>query len=216
MFKSDMIVPTKGDKIKPMTDNKAEAVNIKPPKKITADYLHNAGLYYLQRFAASSLHFRRVMMRKIDRSCHYHTDQDKAACTALLDALIDDFKRSGLLDDAAYVQGSVASLRRKGLSARAIEARLAAKSVAAHDIRASLARHADHAGDPDQDFIAALRFARKKRIGPFGHAPADEEDGTHQDKAMAAMARAGFSYETARKALATRRDDADNILIHQA
>jgi regulatory protein len=167
----------------------------KPPKKISADYLHNSGLYYLQRFAASSAHFRRVMMRKIDKSCVAHPDQDKEACKALLDALIVKFISSGLLDDGAYLRGSVESLRRRGLSARAIEAKLAAKGVPQVQVRQALN---DRDGeDQNADMTAAIRFAQRKRLGAKGD----------PSKAMAAMARAGFDYETARKALDYKGDD---------
>lgn len=161
----------------------------KPPKKITADYLHNSGLYYLQRFAASSAHFRRIMMRKIDKSCMAHPEQDKETCKALLDNTVEKFIRSGLLDDGAYLRGSVESLRRRGLSARAIEAKLAAKGVPQSQVRQALGERDGE--DNDADFEAAVRFAQRKRLAAKGD-PA---------KAMAAMARAGFDYETARRAL---------------
>ncbi len=167
----------------------------KPPKTITADYLHNSGLYYLQRFAASSAHFRRVMMRKIDKSCMAHPDQDKEACKVLLEDVVAKFIRSGLLDDGAYLRGSVESLRRRGLSARAIEAKLAAKGVPQGQVRQALN---DRDGeDKDADMTAAIRFAQRKRLGSKGDPV----------KAMAAMARAGFDYETARKALDYKEED---------
>jgi regulatory protein len=66
----------------------------KKPKKITAQYLHNAGLYYLQRFAASRGQFRSVMLRKIRRSCMEHREQDYEACAALVEKIVEKFERA--------------------------------------------------------------------------------------------------------------------------
>src|SRR5687768_1034793 len=99
----------------------------KPPKKITETYLHNAGLYYLQRFSASSESFRRVMMRKVERSCRAHPEQDRAECARMVDELVRKFLGAGLLNDGQYAEAMVSTLRRRGLSSRAIQARLAAR-----------------------------------------------------------------------------------------
>jgi regulatory protein len=181
----------------------------KLPRKITGDYLHNSGLYYLQRFAASSAQFRRVMARKVERSCQAHPEQDREQCLKLIDALVEKFQRSGLLDDDLYLRGSVLSLRRRGLSARAIEAKLAAKGLTADQIRPALARQDEETGSTEPDLQAALRLARRRRAGPFSR-----EVQNDQSKAMAALARAGFDYQTARKALSMSLEDAEAMLLH--
>jgi regulatory protein len=173
-------------------------------KKITRDYLHNAGLFYLQRFAASTARFRSVMTRKIDRSCRAHEQQDRAACLEMLENVIENFTRAGLLDDVAYANASAASLQRRGLSLRAIRAKLAAKGI-----DSALAERAmeDLQGD---DLSAALRLARKKRLGPFaGDAPGKI---LTPDKALATLARAGFSFDTAKTVLHMSREDAERAL----
>ncbi|MGB4057568.1 MAG: RecX family transcriptional regulator, partial [Alphaproteobacteria bacterium] len=101
----------------------------KKAKKITADYLHNSGLYYLQRFAASREQFRAVMLRKIKRSCLHHPEQAFEPCQEMLDTLIKKFIDSGLLNDDLYTQGAVASLRRQGKSKKAIATKLIIRGV---------------------------------------------------------------------------------------
>lgn len=200
-----------------MSEDKAGSAKIKPdrnaakpPKRITADYLHNSGLYYLQRFAATSSHFRRVMMRKVARSCGFHKDQDAAACAEMVEKLVENFLRAGLLDDATYLQSSVSSLRRRGLSAKAIEARLAAKGLGRDKVSAALDAYAEERGQDDAELAAAVKLARRRRIGPFGDSAPEAMQGA--DKAMAAMARAGFGYETARRALSMDRDEAELLI----
>lgn len=175
----------------------------KAPKKITESYLHNAGLHYLQRFSTGTENFRRVMMRKVDRSCRHHKDQSREDCAAMIEALIEKFARSGLLNDADYTRAAVASLRRRGESRRAIEARLRAKGLPADEIRKNLQTE----DSADAEFKAALRFARRRRLGPFSTGKPKEHD-----KQMAAFARAGHEYEVAAKILKLSSEEAADLL----
>ena len=185
----------------------------KPPKKVTAQWLHNAGLYYLQRFACSSGHFRKVMMRKIDRSCQHHKEQDRAACAAMLEDTITTFLRAGILDDSAYARAAAASFRRRGFSARSIAARLSARCLEPQQVEDALSQYdEEHSRDEGSgDLIAAIRIARKKKIGPFANVEKEDSSG----KALAALARGGFSYDTALAALKIDRDEAERILASQ-
>jgi regulatory protein len=175
----------------------------KAPKKITESYLHNAGLHYLQRFSTGTENFRRVMMRKVDRSCRHHKDQNREECAAMVETLIEKFARSGLLNDADYTRAAVATLRRRGESARAIAARLRAKGLPPEEIRKNL--QVDDG--EDAGFQAALRFARRRRLGPFSTGKPKEHE-----KQMAAFARAGHEYEVAAKVLKLNPDEAAELL----
>lgn len=176
----------------------------KPPKKITPDYLHNSGLHYLQRFPASSGHFRTVMMRKVDRSCHHHTTQDREECAKMVDALVEKFTGMGLLNDEGYSRGMVTSLRRRGLSARAINAKLSARGLSRDRITHALAEHDDERTEPE--LVAALRLARRKRLGPFSGQERQEKD-------LATLARAGFSYDIASRVTSMDAVEAEEILL---
>lgn len=178
----------------------------KPPKKITADYLHNSGLYYLERYAASSGHFRSVMLRKVKKSCLAHPDQDYEACATLVDALVEKFKASGLLNDDLYLRGMVGSLRRRGVSKQAILGKLRMKSVTGDMAGTYLDQHDDEHGSGD--LKAAIIFARKKKLGPFARPERPEEP----QKTLAKFARAGFSYDVAGKVMRMSADEAEELL----
>jgi regulatory protein len=193
----------------------------KPPKRITDAYLRNYGLFYLGRFASSTQNFRRVLGRRIDASCRFHAEQDRAACAALLEAVIADFTRAGLLNDEAYARGLATSLRRRGLSARAVLLKLGERGIPAAEARAALAAHdaeaRNFAAGTPPDIAAALRTARKKRIGPFA-APAREgaDPARTGQKALAALARAGFDYDTCTRIMEMSREDAEEMLAGHA
>ena len=176
----------------------------KTPRKITERYLRNSGAFYLQRFTASSGHFKSVMSRKIKRSCHVHTDQDYEECLTFLDKVTADFLEQGLLDDDGYLRGMVTSLRRSGKSKKAIMAKLTQKRVPASDIETAI-QNFDTENEQDSneaEFFAALKFARKKRLGPY-----DERQKYDDNKALNVFARNGFNYNTARRVMNLDNDE---------
>jgi regulatory protein len=172
------------------------AMEKKIPKKITKSYLHNAALYYLQRYATSAANLRRVLMRKVKKSCAHH-GQNEAECVPLVDELIERFAATGLIDDAVYARGRAESLRRQGRSKQAIHAKLQVKGLKKTQIDEALAI-VDL--EEDAELRAALHLARKKKLGPWRVKDADPK------KEMAAMGRAGFSFDVARKVLAYEAD----------
>lgn len=178
-------------------DIKPAARERKEPKKISKTYLENAALYYLQRYATSAENLRRVLMRKVKRSCTFHqtTVEDFAP---LVDELIVRYTNVGLVDDKNFAQAKVTSLRRQGHSGRSIIARLQVKGLTTAQIEAAM-KNVDE-GQDDAEISAAHAYARRKKLGPYRRkAVTDPKD---LQKEMAAMGRAGFSYEIARKALA--------------
>jgi regulatory protein len=179
----------------------------RPPKKITASYLHNSGLYYLQRFSSSSENFRQVMIRKARKSCMHHTDQSMEDCLELINALVEKFISAGLLDDESYTRGVVSSLRRQGKSRRAILAKLRSKGLSADLVSLKLEEHDEEKSDIDAELRAALVFSRKKKIGPYKN-----DRKTEHEKMLASMARAGFSYETSRSVLEMGLDEAEKLI----
>lgn len=176
----------------------------RPPKKITPTYLHNSGLYYLERFAASKKHFKTVMMRKVKRSCMHHVDQDYNECNDMVDELVNKFEKSGLLNDELYTNGSVSSLRRKGLSRMAIISKMLQKGISKDQTILALEKldYETYDSSDDAERAAALNFARKKRIGPYF-------TGEKQNiqKSLGVFARGGFSYNIAMGILELDADD---------
>jgi regulatory protein len=162
------------------------------PRKLTAASLENAALYYLERFGTSADNLRRVLLRRVERSARIH-DTDRQAGAALVDELIARYRASGLLDDRTYAEGRAASLHRRGVPAHGIRQRLRAKGVGDDDITAALQALADGTAE-----AAAVNLARRRRLGPFRD-PARRAG--LRDKDLAAMARAGFDLDTARRVI---------------
>jgi regulatory protein len=174
------------------------------PRKATPKHLENAALHYLGRFATSAENLRRVLTRKVDRSARTH-GTDRAEGRVQVESLIRRFVASGLVDDLAYARARASSLARRGASARLIRARLLEKGVDPEAVAAALAALADDGGDAE--LRAAVNLARRRRLGPFrkriGGQARDE-----REKALAALARAGFSYDVAKRVIDAESADA--------
>ncbi len=172
----------------------------KPPKPVSAESLEASALFYLERFATSSANLRRVLLRRVRRSTELH-GTDAEAGAQLVDALIQRFLGSGLLDDRTYAEAKSASLHRRGTSARAIAAKLAGKGVGRSLIGAVLGETDDEAGyapRPGGDLAAAAALARRRRLGPYRDPAARE---ANRLKDFGAFARAGFSRSVAGRIL---------------
>lgn len=172
------------------------------PRPVTPESLERAALNYLERFASSAENLRQVLMRRVEASARAHgTERERAA--GWVDALVARYRAAGLLDDAAYAEMKAGSLHRRGASARAIRGRLGARGVAAETVTAALDRIAEDAGG-DLDLAAARALARRRRLGPFR---APEARAAWRDKDLAALGRAGFGYDVARRIVDADAED---------
>lgn len=174
-------------------DPNAKSRKRRSPRKATPKSLENAAAYYLQRFATSRAHLRRVLMRRVERSARAH-GTDPAEGARAIEDILDKFERLGLLDDAAYAEMRARSLRHRGASARLIAAQLMQKGLDADAVDTALAAADTEDGAEDPERAAAATLARKRRIGPYRVAENRKEN---REKDLATLARAGFSYDTA-------------------
>jgi regulatory protein len=178
-----------------MTEHR-EKPERKPPRKVTPAYLQRAAMAYLERYSSSAENLRRVLRRKVDKRCRLR-GEDPAEFHELIDEVVAKSLRIGLIDDSRYAEARVATLRRRGGSARAIQAKLSAKGVDRTTIAAALE---GEEGDEEQ---AARAFARRRKLGPFRPG----ERAPYRDKDLAAMARAGFRFDVARAIVEGEREE---------
>jgi len=106
-----------------------------------------------------------------------------------LEALATRFSELGYVDDSAYALAKSQSLSSRGYGKRRLEEKLRLAGIGEEDGTAARV-HAD-----SQAIDAALRFAQRRRIGPFG---SNDCDAGQREKAIGAMVRAGHSFALAR------------------
>jgi len=174
------------------------------PKPITPAGLEAAALHYLERFAASVEGLRRVLKRRVERAAAFH-DTDREAATEWIAVLIAKLTANGVLNDAGFAEMKTAGLYRRGTSVRRIRETLAAKGVSRETTREALERlEGDEGGG--LDLRAAITLARRRRLGPY-RPPESREAKRNAD--LAALGRAGFSHEIARRVVDA--DDAERL-----
>lgn len=156
-------------------------------------------LRYLERFDASAARLKQVVRRALLRqSAGAPAEQlpSDEQLEAWLEALVRRYRGSGLIDDARFAANLARSLRERGASRRQILLKLSLKGVEPAVAEAAVAELDGEQTDPE--WAAALRYVRRRRLGAH-RAAADRE--RYRQRDLAALARAGFSFDVARRAL---------------
>jgi regulatory protein len=171
----------------------------------TAQSLENAALHYLGRYAASEASLRAMLENRLRRAGMRNPDfaQDAAAHELLrkaIESIIAKYKRNGILNDKAFAETKVNSLRRQGRSRRAIVQKLGAKGLPFSLVHEALQQNAEEKTPEEAELAAAIALVRRRKLGPFRKKEADSDA---QRKELAALARAGFPLDIAKKALRT-------------
>lgn len=155
----------------------------KPRPPLTAESLSELALAYVGRFATSRAKLAAYLQRKLrERGWAGDAAPD-------LERLVERFAANGYVDDSAFALSRSRSLSARGYGPARLRQSLRAAGIDEQDGQGAreLAQ--------SESVEAALRFARRRRIGPF----ADQRpDRAGREKALAAMIRAGHSFELAR------------------
>lgn len=150
--------------------------------------LNELALRYVGRFATTRAKLRSYLARKIrERGWEGEREPDVAA-------IAERFAEQGYVNDASYALSKSQALTGRGFGKRRVAEALRAAGIDEED-GAAAQEHAD-----EEAVSAALKFARRRRVGPYADsAPRDPRD---KEKALAAMIRAGHRFELAKAILA--------------
>jgi regulatory protein len=176
--------------------------------------LRVSALRHLERFAATEAGLLRVLDRKITRWAQ-NMAQSGAEDYGAQIAEAHDAARSvvaamvelKVVDDKAFAESRARKLLRSGHSKRAIGAHLLQKGVPTDLASSALPM------STEQELVAALRYMRKRGLGPYRRV---ESDPARLMREQASLARAGFPASIAMKALAIDREDAENLLYEES
>ena len=150
--------------------------------------LEELALRYVERFATTRAKLRDYLRRKLrERGWRGESAPD-------LEAISEQFAGLGYVDDAAYALSKARSLAGRGYGKRRLVQKLRVAGVDESDSESARA-HAD-----EEAVSAALRFAERRRLGPFALTAA--RDPGDREKGLAAMVRAGHSFDLARAIIA--------------
>jgi len=156
----------------------------RPRPPLDSAKLDELALAYVGRFATTRAKLRAYLARKLrERGWDGASEPD-------LEAIAERLAGHGYVDDAGYALAKSRALAGRGYGKRRLLTALRAAGVVEEDA-AGAREHADA-----EAVAAALRFAERRRIGPFALRQID--DPRDREKALAAMVRAGHSFALAR------------------
>ena len=154
------------------------------PRPLDEQSLAELALRYAGRFATTRAKLGAYLKRKIlERGWAGHQPAD-------VDAIANRFADLGYVDDGGYALAKARTLTGRGYGKRRVVDALRVAGVDEADGEAAR----DHA---DAEAVAAaLRFAQRRKIGPY--AKASTSDPREKERALAAMVRAGHGFGLSR------------------
>lgn len=164
------------------------------PTQVTQQSLERSAHFQLERRALTEAQLRRALEQKVRRAERHHGPSPDAAIW--IEALLARFVRAGLLDDDRVALGRAMGMRDRGTSRRAVMMKLRQKGVDDATAARALSQVDADAG-PEAELAAARAYVRRRRLGA-----------KDPQRALAALARQGFSFDVARRALAAEGEAA--------
>ena len=159
----------------------------RPRPPLDEDKLNELMLTYVARFATSRAKLAAYLTRKLRERGW------AGASEPPVEALVAKAADLGFVDDAAFALSKARSLTARGYGERRVGQALHAAGIGDSDAEPARGHARDDAVE------AALRFARRRRLGPFAGAAVGPEA---REKALAAMVRAGHGFRLAKAILA--------------
>lgn len=167
-----------------------------PPRPLDRQSLERLAVRYVERYATTRARLTDYLRRKL-RERGWEDPEPPAP-----EALAERMHGLGYVDDAGFALSRASSLQRRGYGERRVRLALSAAGIAEEDGAPALAEAESGA------WAAALRFAERKRIGPFAGSPPDRP---LRERQLAMMMRAGHRLDHARRVLACRPGEVPDL-----
>jgi regulatory protein len=148
----------------------------KPRPPLDEEGLERLALFYAGRYATTRAKLRAYLKRKVAERGWGGT------AAPSVEALVAKLAELRYVDDRAFASARAASLGRRGFGERRVAEALRAAGIEAEDAGEA------HDAARGSAWAAALRFAERRRLGPFA---AEPHDPVARRKATGAMLRAG-------------------------
>jgi regulatory protein len=181
--------------------NFEEKPRAKRPPGVSRPSLEAAALRYLERFDCSTARLRKVLTERVGKAARAGVEE-AAAAPAIIELILERYQSSGLINDERFAKNFAERQRDRGASRRMIEQKLRLRGISSELVEQVFPR----GESVKSELEAAQAFARRRRLGPHRK---PEVRAAYRNKDLAALARAGFDYETANRVVgkASTNDD---------
>ena len=151
-------------------------------KTLNGEKLNRLAIRYVERYATSRKKLARYLHRKI-------AERDwQDANPPAVEELVEHIAELGYIDDALYAQNKALSLNRRGYGTRRVSHALYQAGISEAD-----GREAFEISESNK-WVAADKFARKRRIGPYADIQQEPDICRRQ---LQAFLRAGHDFDVA-------------------
>mgnify|MGYP001158484608 FL=1 len=157
--------------------------------------LMNKALSYLSKFSTTESKLRSNLNSYCEK---FFSEIKKELLQSEINYILNRCKELGYIDDETYAKNKIEKFINAGKSKKYIILKLQSYGISGKIIEKSLEKFFDKFSN--NDFLAALNFARKKKIGPFYQKSFDEKSNL-LNKWYGSFSRAGFNYDVSQKIL---------------
>ena len=165
------------------------------------EFLNTNGLRYLSKFETTESQFKSFLKKKIDVLEPNLRSSEK---NEFINSITEKMKKLNYINDIRYSEIKGEKIFNNGGSKKLLKFKLNEKGIDNEVIEKITNKFFSNKLDEVQ---SALIFSKKKKIGVFYQKQINENDVTNlKNKWYGALARRGFSYETAKKVF-----DIDNL-----
>tara|TARA_R110000787_G_scaffold3020_6_gene11957 strand:- start:18621 stop:19181 length:561 start_codon:yes stop_codon:yes gene_type:complete len=151
-------------------------------KTLNGESLNRLAIRYVERYATSRKKLAVYLHRKIGE--REWQDADPPA----VEELVERMASLGYIDDALYAQNKASALNRRGYGTRRVAHALYQAGIGEADGREAFQI------SESNSWMAAEKFARKRRIGPYAET---QQDADKCRKQLQAFLRAGHDFDVA-------------------
>lgn len=155
----------------------------KPPRPLDPARLQELAVAYVGRFATTRAKLSQYLRRKLAEKGW------EPSLPPEIEPLVERLANLGYVDDAAFALAKARSLGQRGYGQRRVD--LALRQAGVNEQDGSPAKAMAMTGAT----AAAIRYAQRRRLGPFA---SELPDPKRRARAVAAMIRAGHSFDLAR------------------
>ncbi len=156
----------------------------KPPRPLDPARLEELAVAYVGRFATTRAKLKQYLLRKLREKGW------EASRPPEIEPLVERLAGLGYVDDGAFALAKARALGLRGYGERRVD--MALRQAGVDDDDGAPAKALATAGAA----AAAIRYAQRRRLGPFAITAADRKQ---RDRALAAMIRAGHAFDLARR-----------------
>ena len=174
---------------------KAKSQTKRAPEELDRKSIEAKALSYLDRFDASANRLQRILADFVKRRTRA-LDVDPAPFMAIVAEMLDRYQKNGLVDDRRYGATMARGLVERGVSRQAIRTKLYARGITASVIDEVVNELSTN--DPSE-VSAARALAKKRSLGSY-RPESERRENYRRD--LGILARAGFDFDTAKRALA--------------